>query len=193
MSSLNTFTLAGSSYWARDLVLPIALAFALPLVVVMVGLLSAVRMITRTGRDPVGTLRKERKPASYLAYVSSAGIVAGPAAMFWASNADFTLSAWLITAGMLLSVVGLEGLISDRGGRFGQAARRLDAGAGGRITDVSGWSRSRAGCVRYVRSRPSYRVLHVCEHRQSRLRDRRIRCVGTPSDYHVVRNRSCAP
>ena len=110
MSSLNTFTLAGSSYWASDLVLPIALALALPLVVVLVGLLSAVRMITRTGRDPVGTLRKERKPASYLAYVSSAGIVAGPAAMFWASNADFTLSAWLITAGMLLSVVGLEGL-----------------------------------------------------------------------------------
>ena len=110
MSSLNTFTLAGSSYWARDLVLPIVLALALPLVVVMVGLLSAVRMITRTGRDPVGTLRKERKPASYLTYLSSAGVVAGPAAMFWASNADFTLSAWLITAGMLLSVVGLEGL-----------------------------------------------------------------------------------
>ena len=110
MSSLNTFTLAGSSYWARDLVLPIALALALPLVVVLVGLLSAVRMITRAGRDPVGTLRKERKPASYLTYLSSAGVVAGPAAMFWASNADFTLSAWLITAGMLLSVVGLEGL-----------------------------------------------------------------------------------
>ena len=110
MSSLNTFTLAGSSYWARDLVLPIALALALPLVVVLVGLLSAFRMITRAGRDPVGTLRKERTPASYLAYLSSAGVVAGPAAMFWASNADFTLSAWLIAAGMLLSVVGLEGL-----------------------------------------------------------------------------------
>ena len=83
MSSLNTFTLAGNSYWARDLVLPIALALALPLVVVLVGLLSAVRMITRAGRDPVGTLRKERKPASYLTYLSSAGVVAGPAAMFW--------------------------------------------------------------------------------------------------------------
>ena len=110
MSSLHTFTLAGNSYWGNDLVLPVALALALPLVVVMVGLLSAIRMITRTGRDPVGTLRKERRPTSYVAYISSAGIVAGPAAMFWASNADFTLSAWLIAAGMLLSVVGLEGL-----------------------------------------------------------------------------------
>ena len=110
MSSLHTFTLAGNSYWASDLVLPIALALALPLVVVMVGLLSAVRMVTRAGRDPVGTLRKERKPTSYLAYVSSAGIVAGPAAMFWASNVGFTLSAWLIAAGMILSIVGLEGL-----------------------------------------------------------------------------------
>ena len=110
MSSLNTFTLAGNSYWASDLVLPIAFALALSLVVVMVGLLSAIRMITRAGRDPVGTLRKERKPTSYLAYLSSAGIVAGPAAMFWASNVGFTLSAWLITVGMILSIVGLEGL-----------------------------------------------------------------------------------
>ena len=110
MLSLHTFTVAGNSYWASDLVLPISLALALPIVVVMVGLLSAVRMVTRGGRAPVGTLRKERKPTSYLAYVSSAGIVAGPAAMFWASNVDFTLSAWLITAGMILSIVGLEGL-----------------------------------------------------------------------------------
>ena len=110
MSSLYTFTLAGNSYWASDLVLPPWLAFVLPLVVVMVGLVSAFRMVTRAGRDPVGTLRKERKPTSYLAYISSAGIVAGPAAMFWAANVDFTLSAWLITAGMVLSIVGLEGL-----------------------------------------------------------------------------------
>ena len=137
MSSLNTFTLAGSSYWARDLVLPIALALALPLVVVMVGLLSAVRMITRTGRDPVGTLRKERKPASYLAYVSSAGIVAGPAAMFWASNADFTLSAWLITAGMLLSVVGLEGL------------SRTAVAASGRL--LADWTRAQVAGSRMYR------------------------------------------
>ena len=110
MSSLHTFTLAGNSYWASDLVLPIALGLGLPLVVVLVGLLSAVRMVTSAGRDPVGTLRKERKPMSYLAYISSAGIVAGPAAMFWASNVGFTLSVWLITAGMVLSIVGLEGL-----------------------------------------------------------------------------------
>ena len=137
MSSLNTFTLAGSSYWARDLVLPIALALALPLVVVMVGLLSAVRMITRTGRDPVGTLRKERKPASYLTYLSSAGVVAGPAAMFWASNADFTLSAWLIMAGMLLSVVGLEGL------------SRTAVAASGRL--LADWTRAQVAGSRMYR------------------------------------------
>lgn len=110
MSSLHTFTITGNSYWAGDLVLPPSLALALPVVVVIVGLLSAVRMVTRAGRDPVGTLRKERKTTSYVAYVSSAGIVAGPAAMFWASNVGFTFAAWLITAGMILSIVGLEGL-----------------------------------------------------------------------------------
>ena len=110
MSSLRTFTLVGNSYWASDLILPLGLALALPMVVVFVGLVSAVRMVFRAGRDPVGTLRRERKHTSYLAYLSSAGIVAGPAAMFAASEASFTLAPWLITAGLLLSVVGLEGL-----------------------------------------------------------------------------------
>ena len=110
MSPLRTFTLVGNSYWASDLVLPVWLALGLPLVVVFVGLVSAVRMVFRAGRDPVGTLRRERKPPSYLAYLSAVGIVAGPAAMFAASEASFTLSVWLITAGMLLSVVGLEGV-----------------------------------------------------------------------------------
>lgn len=111
MSSLRTFTLAGNSYWASDLVLPVWLALALPLVVVLAGLASAVRMIIRAGRDPVGTLRRERKPPSYLSYLSAAGIIAGPAAMFAAAESDsFTLSTWLLTAGMLLSVVGLEGV-----------------------------------------------------------------------------------
>ena len=82
MSSLRTFTIAGNSYWASDLVLPVELALALPMVVVLVGLVSAVRMVYRAGRDPVGTLRRERKHPSYLAYLSAAGIVAGPAAMF---------------------------------------------------------------------------------------------------------------
>ena len=110
MSSLRTFTLVGNSYWASDLILPLGLALALPMVVVFVGLVSAIRMVYRAGRDPVGTLRRERKHTSYLAYMSSAGIVAGPAAMFAASEADFNLAPWLITAGLLLSVVGLEGL-----------------------------------------------------------------------------------
>lgn len=137
MSSLDTFTLAGNSYWAGDLVLPITLALALPLVVVLVGLVSAVRMVFRAGRDPVGTLRKERKPTSYLAYVSSAGIVAGPAAMFWASNVDFTLSAWLITAGMVLSIVGLEGL------------SRTAVAATGRL--LSDWTRAQVAGSRMYR------------------------------------------
>ena len=110
MSSLDSFTLASNSYWASDLLLPIGLALALPVVVVLVGLVSAVRMVLRAGRDPVGTLRRERKGPSYLAYLSAAGIVVGPAAMFAAAEADFTLAAWLIAAGMLLSVVGLEGV-----------------------------------------------------------------------------------
>ena len=110
MSSLDSFTVAGNSYWASDLVLPVPLALALPLVVVLVGLVSVVRTILRAGRDPVGTLRRERKPPSYLTYLSAAGIVAGPAAVFVSPDADPTLAPWLLIAGMLLSVVGLEGL-----------------------------------------------------------------------------------
>ncbi len=128
MSSLRTFTIAGNSYWASDLVLPVAPALALPLVVVLVGLVSAVRMVFRAGRDPVGTLRRERKPPSYLAFLSTAGIVAGPAAMFAAAETDFTLSPWLITAGMLLSVVGLEGL------------SRVGVAAAGRL--LADWTRA---------------------------------------------------
>ena len=111
MSSLRSFTIAGNSYWASDLLLPVWLALGLPLVVVLVGLVSAVRMVFRAGRDPVGTLRRERKPPSYLTYLSAVGIVAGPAAIFAAAEADsFTLASWLIIAGILLSVVGLEGV-----------------------------------------------------------------------------------
>ena len=110
MSSLDSFTVAGNSYWASDLVLPVTLALALPLVVVLVGLVSVVRMILRAGRDPVGTLRRESKPPSYLTYISAVGIVAGPAAVFVSPDADPTLAPLLLIGGMLLSVVGLEGL-----------------------------------------------------------------------------------
>ena len=133
--------LPGSSYWASDLVLPIALALALPLVVVMVGLLSAVRMVTRAGRDPVGTLRKRTQTSRLTLRTSpSAGIVAGPAAMFCRVKRRTlrSLGRGCIAAGMILSIVGLEGLSRDRGDRsYRQTALRLDAGAGGRITDVS--------------------------------------------------------
>ena len=137
MSSLNTFTLARNSYWASDLVLPIAWALTLSLVVVMVGLLSSVRMVFRAGRDPVGTLRRERKPPSYLAYLSAVGIVAGPAAMFAAAEADFTLATWLLTAGMLLSVVGLEGL------------SRVAVAAAGRL--LADWTRAQVAGSRMYR------------------------------------------
>ncbi len=110
MSSLDSFTVAGNSYWASDLVLPVTLALVLPLVVVLVGLVSVVRMILRAGRDPVGTLRRESKRPSYLTYISAAGIVAGPAAVFMSPDADYNLAPWLLIGGMLLSVVGLEGL-----------------------------------------------------------------------------------
>ena len=137
MSSLRTFTLAGNSYWANDLVLPVWLAHTLPLVVVLVGLVSAVRMVFRAGRDPVGTLRRERKPPSYLAYLSAVGIVAGPAAMFAAAESDLTLATWLLTAGMLLSVVGLEGL------------SRVAVAAAGRL--LADWTRAQVAGSRMYR------------------------------------------
>lgn len=111
MSSLGSFSLAGSSYWTSDLVLPVALATALPLVTVVVGLVSVAGMVHRAGRDPLGSLRRERRRrVSFLAYLMAVGAIAGPAAMFAASEAGLTLSGWLLPAGILLSVVGLEGL-----------------------------------------------------------------------------------
>ena len=110
MSSLGPFTLAGSSYWSSDLRLPVTLGVALPLVTVMVGLVSVAPTVRRASRDPVGTLRRVRPRVSYLSYLSAAGLLAGPMAVFAASKADFGLSVWLISGGLVLSVVGLEGL-----------------------------------------------------------------------------------
>ena len=112
MSSLGSFTLAGSSYWASDLRLPVTLAVALPLVVVIVGLSSTAWTVHRASRDPVGTLRRDRRRrVPYLSYLSAAGAVAGPIAMFAGHKADpINPSGWLITGGLLLSIVGLEGL-----------------------------------------------------------------------------------
>ena len=112
MSSWGTFTLAGTSYWTRDLLLHVAYGAGLPLVVVLVGLVSTARMAYRAGRDPLGVIRRARGPASYLSYISALGLLAGPSAIVASSEMtdNFTLSAWLIAAGLLLSVVGLEGL-----------------------------------------------------------------------------------
>ena len=106
MFSLGSFTLAGTSYWARDLVLPVALAIALPPVTVAVGLMSVARIVHQASSDPLGTLRRDRRRrVSRLSYLMAVGAIVGPAAMFTAPEAD-----WLMPAGMLLSVVGLEGL-----------------------------------------------------------------------------------
>ena len=110
ISSLDSFTVAGNSYWASDLFLPLVLALTLPVVVFMVGLMSFLRMIVRAGRDPVGTLRRGRKPPSYLSYFSAAALVAGLAAVYAAAYVEYPLSALLIIGGLLLSVIGLEGL-----------------------------------------------------------------------------------
>ncbi len=114
MSTLGSFTLAGSSYWTRDLVLPVAYAAAVPLVTTAVGLASIILIARRAGRDPIGVLRRDRsRGISLLTYLSLAGLPAAAAAVLVSgevAESDFTLSVWLIMAGMLLGVVGLLGL-----------------------------------------------------------------------------------
>ena len=112
MSSWGSLTVAGTSYWSDDLLLPAAYAAGLPVIVVLVGLMSTARMAYRAGREPLGVLRRARGPASYLSYLSAAGVLVGPAAIVAASEMsdNFTLSVWLVAAGLLLGVVGLEGL-----------------------------------------------------------------------------------
>lgn len=139
MSSLDSFTLAGSSYWASDLRLPIPLGLAVPLATVVVGLGSVARMVRRASRDPVGTLRRERPRVSYLSYLSAAGALAGPTVIFASAKTDAGLSPWLITGGLLLSVIGLEGW-SRLGVTF--AGRAL---AGRTRAQIAGSRMSRSG------------------------------------------------
>ena len=111
MSSSGSFTLAGSSYWTRDLLLPVAYAGALPVVTAVIGLASITLVARRAGRDPVGTLRRDRpRRISYLTYLSVACLPAAAAAVFSAGDVDFTLSVWLISGGIVLGVIGLLGL-----------------------------------------------------------------------------------
>ena len=112
MSSWGSFTVAGTSYWSWDLLLPAAYAAGLPLIVALVGLISTARMAYRVGREPLGVLRRARGRASLLSYASAAGVLAGPALIVTAAEVgdNFTLSVWLIVAGLLSGVVGLEGL-----------------------------------------------------------------------------------
>ncbi len=112
MSTWGSFTLAGTSYWTEDLVIPMGFSIGLPVVVALIGLVSTARMAYRAGREPLGVLRKARGPASYLSYISAAGVLAGPALIVASSEMSdsFELSVWLVVAGLLMGVVGLEGL-----------------------------------------------------------------------------------
>ena len=111
MASLDSFTLAGSSYWTSDLRLPVPLAIALPFVVASVGMASVARMVYRAGGDPIGTLRRSGRPPRLVSYLMAAGAVAGPILGYYStSELDRGASQWVFTAAILLSIVGVEGL-----------------------------------------------------------------------------------
>ncbi len=114
MSMFGSFTLAGSSYWTRDLILPAAYAAALPLATTAVGLASVALMVRRAGLDPIGVLRRDRpRGVSIVTYLSLAGLPAAAAAVLASGRAaddSFATSVWLINAALLFSVVGLLGL-----------------------------------------------------------------------------------
>ena len=110
MLSLGSFTLTGSSYWTKDLVLPLEFGATLPLVTLIVGLSSIARIVYQASRDPLRTLRRDRGRASYLTYLSASCLPAGAIALYVGARADYPTSIWLMTGGLLLSIVGLEGL-----------------------------------------------------------------------------------
>ena len=111
MWSLDSFTLAGASYWTSDLRLAAPLAIALPFVVASVGMVSVARIVYRAGGDPIGTLRRSGRPPRFVSYLMAAGAVAGPIIGYYSnSELDGVASQWVFTAALLLSIVGLEGL-----------------------------------------------------------------------------------
>ena len=87
-----------------------AFGAGLPLVTLVVGLSSVARIVYRASRDPLGTLRRARGRASYLTYLSAACLPAAAIALYVGAKADYSMSVWLIAGGLLLSIVGLEGL-----------------------------------------------------------------------------------
>lgn len=111
MWSLDSFTLAGASYWTSDLRLAVPLAIALPFVVAAVGMASVARMVYRAGGDPIGTLRRSGRPPRLVSYLMAAGAVAGPIIAYYSySELDGGTSQLVYTAALLLSIVGVEGL-----------------------------------------------------------------------------------
>ena len=110
MGSLDSFTLAGSSYWTSDLRLSIPLAIALPFAAAAVGMVSVARMVYRAGRDPIGTLRRRSIGPRILSYGLAAGAIAGPIVVIIAAEMEGSAAAWTITAGLVLSILGVEGM-----------------------------------------------------------------------------------
>ena len=134
MASLDSFTLAGASYWTSDLRLPALLAIALPFVVASVGMASVARMVYRAGGDPIGTLRRSGSPPRLVSYLMAAGAVAGPILGYYGtSELEGGASQWAFTAALLLSIVGVEGLsriaTAGAGKALGALTRAQIAGA----------------------------------------------------------------
>ena len=134
MWSLDSFTLAGASYWTSDLRLAAPLAIALPFVVASVGMVSVARIVYRAGGDPIGTLRRSGRPPRLVSYLMAAGAVAGPIIGYYSnSELDGIASQWVFTAALLLSIVGLEGLsriaTAGAGKALGALTRAQIAGA----------------------------------------------------------------
>lgn len=110
MASLDSFTLAGTSYWTSDLRLPILLAIALPFAAAAVGMVSVTRMVYRAGRDPIGTLRRRSMGPRIISYALAAGAIAGPITVIISAEMERSASIWTIMAGILLSILGVEGM-----------------------------------------------------------------------------------
>ena len=148
-----SFTLAGTSYWTRDLLAPHGVRGSYS-----AGYHSRGPGQHRSDCPP----RRPRPPSaccdgiavgavSYLTYLSLAGLPAAAAAVLASgevAESNFTLSVWLIMSGMLFGVVGLLGADPDDGHPCGHSSIRPDAGAGCGIQDVSFGRRCAAGRVR---------------------------------------------
>ena len=107
MSRIGAFRLAGSSYWARDLILPISTAACIVPVVALAGLTTSAAIVRRASHDPYRAPKRRRRGTGW---VPALGVLGAPALIVLAAGEELPGSAWLITAGLLAGVVGLVGL-----------------------------------------------------------------------------------